>query len=112
MGSACLYTRLQTCTFLDAFWSGKKATGVAPQPEQGMTAEGPWQDKTGMFAVEALELYAPHSYGSVPPTSGSSCRLRYKSKIRFRLADLHFSKFTMTRQGKNTKIRKKNPQHV
>lgn len=45
-----------------------EAAGVAPQPEQGLTLEEPWQDKTGMFAVEALELCALAAMGqSYPP---------------------------------------------
>lgn len=98
MGSARLYNWQHTRTFLVARSPNTEMRarqgGVAPQPELGLTPEGPWQDKTGMFAVEALELFAPRSYGSVPPTSGSACRLRYTSKSRFPVADLRFSKFS------------------
>lgn len=95
MGSARLHNWQHTRTILVA----REAAGVAPQPELGLTPEGPWQDKTGMFAVEALELFAPRSYGSAPPTSGSACRLRYTSKSRFPVADLRFSKFSKARGG-------------
>lgn len=96
------YIHVPCCT-LPWYRDVHEAAGVVPQPEQGLTLEELWQDKTGMFAVEALELFAPCSYGSVLPTSGSSCRLRYKSKSRFPLADLHFTEFTMARKGKPRK---------